>query len=165
MSFQFPQVIRAEGSIWHLIYDPDSPNNLLPSFQDAKVQNIFGQWVQVPDGMGKMQKLYMSVVDLVFPSVNTPTYRKPSQYVRGFSLSPHEVDPSQANPQGMAIYTKELAPPLNVAQEFLNAVLGTSLTQQENQNVDKDWTKKLPSNIGSKDEFQGKPLVVGGESK
>lgn len=145
MAFQFPQAIYAQNSVWHLIYDPNSANTLLPDLQSAKLQNVFGQWVRVPDGTGKVGQLYMSVVDLVLPAVNTPTYRKPAQYVRGFSLSQQEVDPNTQPPQSMAIYTKELEPPTNVAQEFLNAVLDQSLAQQTKVQPKSDWTQMLPN--------------------
>lgn len=143
MPFQFPQTLRAQGSTWYLIYDPNSANTLLPSLQDAKVQNVFGQWVKVPNGAGGVGNLFMSVVDLIIPQVNMPTYKKPAQYVRGFSLSPQEVDPYSQPPQSMAIYTKELEPPVNVAQEFLNAVLGQSLENQAQSAQNRDWTQML----------------------
>lgn len=145
MAFQFPPVIRAQGSIWHLIYAPDSPNTLMPSLQEGKLQNVFGQWISIPDGVGGVNKYFMSVVDLVFPAVNTPIYRKPSQYVRAFSLSPREVDPTTQPPQSMAMYTREVEPPVNVAQEFMNAILGQTQAMQQQTQAQDDWVRLLPS--------------------
>lgn len=144
MAFQFPQSIYAQNSVWHLIYDPNSPNTILPDLNTAKLQNVFGQWVNIPDDTGKVGRVFMSVVDLIIPAVNTPSYRKPAQYVRGFSLSYQEVDPNSQPPQSMAIYTKELEPPTNVAQEFLNAVLEQRVAQQQAEQPKGDWTQMLP---------------------
>lgn len=164
MAFQFPQTIQAQGSVWHLIYAPDLPNTLLPSLIGAKVQSVFGQWVQVPDGTGGQGRLYMCVVDLIMPEVNTSTYRKPAQYVRGFSLSPKEADANTMPPEAMAIYTKELEPPVNVAQEFLNAVLGTSYAQQQQQ-AKGDWTNLLPSPKAPEEKTVSQPhLRIGNEA-
>lgn len=153
MAFKFPQVIYAQNSSWNLIYDPNSPNTLKPDLQNAKLQNVFGQWVRVSDGAGGSNSYFMCVVDLIFPAVNTASYRKPAQYVRAFSLSPQEVDPNIQPPDGMAMYTKELEPPVNIAQEFLNAVLDRSMAQQQASQPKSDWTQMLP-NTESQDNQQ-----------
>lgn len=143
--FRFPATLQAEGFVWHLIYDPDGANTVLPNLQQAKLLNVFGQWVQVPTGSGEPGKVFMAVVDLSFPAVNTPSYRKPAQYVRGFRLYPNQVDPSTAPPQEMAMYIREIEPPSNVAQEFIDAVLGMSAAEQSKQNPDTEWTRILSS--------------------
>lgn len=144
MSFEFPQNIVVQGKVWNLIYDPTS-RTILPSLQSAKLQSVFGQWVYVPNQSGGNDKYYMSVVDLVFPAINSPSCRKPAQYVRGFSLSPGEVDPTIQPPDGMALYARELDPPANIAQDFLNAVIGRSQETQQQAMPKTDWTRILRS--------------------
>lgn len=143
MPFQFPKTIQVQGSVWYLVYDPNSPNTIEPSLQDAKVQNVFGSWVRVPNGQGGVGQVFMSVVDLIIPQVNMPTYKKPAQILRGFCLSPQEVDPYTQPPKSMAMYTKEAEPPVNVAQEFLNAVLIQSSEIQAQEQPKGDWTNML----------------------
>lgn len=154
MAFKFPEVIHVEGHDWYLIYDPDGAKTVLPNLQAAKLQNVFGQWVQVTGG-----RAYMAVVDLIMPAVNTPTYRKPSQYLRGFRLYPNQVDPSTAPPQEMAFYLREVEQPANIAQEFLDAVLGTVIATQQVSQPDTEWTNILDVQIDKQGPKVG-PIVL-----
>lgn len=142
MNFEFPKTLQDKKYVWQLAYAPSGGATVMPSLAGSQLQNCYGQWVTVPASNGGVAKVFMVVVDVVLPAVNTSTVRKPAQFMRGIQLFPNQVDPTTVPSEGMAFYIRELDPPVDVAQEFLDALLGTSLEERARE-VDTSWVSVL----------------------
>lgn len=141
MAYKFPEAIQAEGHTWRLTYDPSNPSTVMPDLRTPKVQNVSGQWVEVA-GQNGPERLYMVVVDLLYPAVTQPNYMKPAQFVRGFRLYPSEMNPERVPPQEMAMYVREVQQAGSSAQEFLNAILGVSLMEKDS-GINTNWANEV----------------------
>ena len=140
--FMFPKSIELGGQTWLLVYDPRNPSTVMPDMRAPEVRNCFGKWVQVPGEGGKTDSCYMVVVDLLYPSVVSNNYVRPAQLVRGFKLSPAQIDPTKTPPTEMVMYMREVRAEEEDPQNFLNAIIGVGVTEQQKQ-VDTEWADKI----------------------
>ena len=110
--------IIIDGVTWRLLYDPNDTTSVLPDVSTrCKVERVSQEKVFLNGA-----EQYMVIVDLLYPSVSTPSVRRPAQRVRGFRLSKKPIDPMTTPPETMIMYVSEVQSTGDSAQHFLDAV-------------------------------------------
>lgn len=126
------------GVTWRLLYDPNDPTTMLPDVSSkCQVERVSREEVTL-NGV----PYFMNIVDLLYPSVSTPTARRPAQRVRGFRLTKTPIDPATTPPETMVMYVSEVQSGSDGAQHFLDAVAHAQQTTTVNSE-DIEWTKEL----------------------
>lgn len=108
-----------DGVTWRLLYDPNDPQTMLPNLSGKCTVEQVRQDTVLING----REQFMTVVDLLYPSVNTTAVRRPAQRVRGFRLSSQRIDPYTVPPETMVMYVCEVQSSANNAQGFLDAIM------------------------------------------
>lgn len=130
--------IMYNGVRWRLLYDPNDPTTMLPDVS-AKCQV---ERVSREEVMLNGTRYYMNIVDLLYPSISTPTVRRPALRVRGFRLTTSPIDPNTTPPETMIMYGSEVQSGEDGAQQFLDAVARVPHNTTINSE-DIEWTKAL----------------------
>lgn len=126
------------GVTWRLLYDPNDPSTMLPDVSSkCQVERVSREEV-VLNGTN----YFMNIVDLLYPSISTPTVRRPAQRVRGFRLTKTPIDPATTPPETMVMYVSEVQSGGDGAQHFLDAVAQAQQTTTVNPE-DIAWTAEL----------------------
>ena len=142
--------IRYFGDTWCLLYDPADPMSIAPNLQGCVIQGQTCTPVKLP---GNDQSFFLVVIDIEIPSSFNGTEMTPAKYLKGIRIFDRQpVSLATLQVQDLLYYVKKpiLSQTGGTAQQFLNTILGKSLTEnQKKTNADKSWSRTMFEGVKS----------------
>ena len=152
MASYFENEIQWGGDTWCLLYDPADPMSIAPNLQGCVIQGQTCTPVKLP---GNDQSFFLVVIDIEIPSSFNGTEMTPAKYLKGIRIFDRQpVSLATLQVQDLLYYVKKpiLSQTGGTAQQFLNTILGKSLTEnQKKTNADKSWSRTMFEGVKSEE--------------
>ena len=144
MASYFESEIEWGGDTWCLLYDPADPMAIAPNLQGCVIQGQSCTPVKIP---GNDKSFFLVVIDIEIPSNLNGSEMTPSKHLKGIRLFDRQpVSLATLQVQDLLYYVKKpiLSQTGGTAQQFLNTILGKSLTEsQRKSTADKSWSRTM----------------------
>ena len=144
MASYFESEIEWGGDTWCLLYDPADPMSIAPNLQGCVIQGQSCTPVKLPNND---KSFFLVVIDIEIPSNFNGSEMTPSKHLKGIKIFDRQpVSLATLQVQDLLYYVKKpiLSSTGGTAQQFLNTILGKSLTEnQRKSNADKSWSRML----------------------
>lgn len=163
MASYFENEIQWGGDTWCLMYDPADPMSIPPNLQGCTIQGQTCTQVKIP---GNDKGFFLVVIDIEIPSNFNGSEMAPSKHLKGIRLFDRQpVSLATLQVQDLVYYIKKpvLSQTGGTAQQFLNTILGKSLTEnQRKSTADKSWSRTMFEGVKSE---QGTTKTSNGTSR
>lgn len=138
----FPDTIEFDGSVWHLVYDPNCEATVMPSINEKDVQRITCDTVKFP---GREMPIWLVVVNIAIPSqMDSMGKLIGARRMLGFrTFSQQPPTTYRVQPNELVYYVAEQSDG-SAAQRFFNAVTRVNTSQPPaGSKPDTSWCKQF----------------------
>lgn len=142
----FAEEIQWEGETWVRIFDPADPIGVVPDLRGGMLKKQTVAQVTLPN---RDDTFFLLLMEIELPSSLTDGVSSPAKQIKGFRLYERRPEASDINfvrNSDLVYYLRKPAPveQSGTAQEFLNAVLGSTIVAAERKAAaERAWSKTL----------------------